>query len=250
MLTKATLKSIRSLEQKKTRDETGLFLAEGHKLVDDLLPLLPCRMLLHTSDWQPAVPLPPHTESQEVSQETLERASLLRNPQAVLGVFEQPNIRFKPEDVQRSLLLALDTIQDPGNMGTILRIADWFGIKRVLCSPGTVDVYNPKVVQASMGAIGRIEVLYTELTAFLPATGMPVFGTFLEGEPIALVNLPAEGIIVMGNEGNGISPEVEACVTRKLHIPAYPPGASGSESLNVAVATAIVCHEFRRNVGK
>lgn len=247
MLTKATLKEIRSLELKKYRDETGLFLAEGHKLVGDLLPLLPCRMLLHTPDWKPSYPIAPQTECLEVSQETLEKASLLRHPQAVLGVFEQPAIHFKASDLRGSLCLALDTIQDPGNMGTILRIADWFGIKRVLCSPRTVDVFNPKVVQATMGAIGRIEVFYTDLPTFLPATGLPLFGTFLEGEPIASVTLPAEGIIVMGNEGNGISPDVAACITHKLHIPAYPPGVSGSESLNVAVATAIVCHEFRRN---
>lgn len=246
MLTKATLKDIRSLELKKNRDETGLFIAEGHKLVGDLLPLLSCRMLLHTSDWKPGSPLSPKTTCIEVSQEQLEKASLLRHPQAVLGVFEQPDIRLEPADLRGSLSLALDTIQDPGNLGTILRIADWFGIKRVLCSPGTVDVYNPKVVQATMGAIGRIEVFYTDLATFLPASGVPLFGTFLEGETIASVALPTEGIIVMGNEGNGISPAVAACITHKLHIPGYPPGVTSSESLNVAVATAIVCHEFRR----
>lgn len=246
MLTKATLKDIRSLELKKHRDETGLFLAEGHKLVGDLLPLLPCRLLLHTPDWESSSPISPQTECIKVDQELLEKASLLRHPQAVLGVFEQPGIHLQPGDLKDSLSLALDTIQDPGNMGTILRIADWFGIKRVICSRGTVDVYNPKVVQATMGAIGRIDVVYTDLTTFLPATGLPLFGTFLEGDPIASVSLPAEGIIVMGNEGNGISPAVEACITHKLHIPGYPPGVSGSESLNVAVATAIVCHEFRR----
>lgn len=246
MLTKATLKGIRSLEQKKNRDETGLFLAEGHKLVGDLLPLLSCRLVLHTPNWEPTTSLSPQTECIEVSQDVLEKASLLRHPQDVLAVFEQPGIHLKPEDLRGSLSLALDTLQDPGNMGTILRIADWFGIKRVICSPGTVDVYNPKVVQATMGAIGRIDVLYTDLTSFLPATGVPIFGTFLEGDSINTVSLPGEGIIVMGNEGNGISPAVAELVTHKLHIPGYPAGVTSSESLNVAVATAIVCHEFRR----
>jgi len=248
MLTKATLKWIRSLELKKNRDETGLFLAEGHKLVGDLLPLLSCRLLLHTVEWKPALPLSPQTECIEVSQELLEKASLLKHPQAVLGVFEQPGIHLRPEDLRSSLSLALDTIQDPGNMGTILRIADWFGIKRIICSRGSVDAYNPKVVQATMGAIGRVDVLYTDLAVFLPATGLPIYGTFLEGDSIESVTLPSEGIIVMGNEGNGISPAVAECVTHKLHIPGYPPGVSGSESLNVAVATAIVCHEFRRGL--
>jgi len=248
MLTKATLKWIRSLELKKNRDESGLFLAEGHKLVGDLLPLLSCRLLIHTADWKPASPLSPQTECIAVSQDVLEKASLLKHPQAVLGVFEQPGINLKPEDLRGSLSLALDTLQDPGNLGTILRIADWFGIKRVICSWGTVDAYNPKVVQATMGAIGRIDLLYTDLASFLPATGLPIFGTFLEGDSIESVSLPAEGIIVMGNEGNGISPAVAACVTRSLHIPGYPPGITGSESLNVAVATAIVCHEFRRGL--
>lgn len=246
MLTKATLKWIRSLELKKNRDETGLFLAEGHKLVGDLLPLLSCRLLVYTAEWKPASALSAQTECVEVSQEMLEKASLLRHPQAVLGVFEQPGIHLKPADLRGSLSLALDTIQDPGNMGTILRIADWFGIRRIICSPGTVDVYNPKVVQATMGAIGRVNVLYTDLVPFLPATGLPIFGTFLEGEAIESAPLPDEGIIVMGNEGNGISQGVAGCVTHKLHIPGYPPGVTSSESLNVAVATAIVCHEFRR----
>ncbi len=248
MLSKATIKWIRSLETKKVRQETGLFLAEGHKLVGDLLPLLTCRLLVHTPDWTPSSPIDPHTECETVNQEMLERVSLLKHPQAVLGVFEQPGTHLKPADLQGSISLAFDTIQDPGNMGTMLRIADWFGIRRVICSPETVDAYNPKVVQATMGAIGRVNVLYTDLASFLPETGLPIFGTFLEGDPIESVELPTEGIIVMGNEGNGISPEVERLVTRKLHISGYPRGLQGSESLNVAVATAIVCHEFRRGL--
>lgn len=248
MISKTTIKWIRSMEQKKTRESTGLFLAEGHKLVNDLLPVLPCRMLVATADWLQTNKPRILGDVLETDQGTLDRISLLKNPQHVLAVFEQPGLTVRPEDVHGSLCLALDTIQDPGNLGTMLRIADWFGIRHVICSHDTVDAYNPKVVQATMGAIGRIKLVYTDLTQFLPATGLPLFGTFLDGTPIHEATLPAAGVIVMGNEGNGISQPVASLVNRRLYIPDYPTGQTGSESLNVAVATAIVCHEFRRRL--
>ena len=148
--------------------------------------------------------------------------------------------------LSRQLVLALDTVQDPGNLGTIVRIADWYGIEDILCSPLCADLYNPKVVQATMGALARVRVHYVDLVEFLPRIGTPIYGTFLDGQDIYGQSLTPTGIIVMGNEGNGISPEVRKLVTHSLFLPSYPPGRITSESLNVAIATAVVCAEFRR----
>lgn len=248
MISKATIKEVRSLENKKGREATGCFLAEGHKVVSDLLPLLECRLLVATADWLKAHRPSVKGAVEAVDQTTLDRISLLKTPQQVLAVFRQPDAILRPSDLQGHLCLALDGLQDPGNLGTILRVADWFGIRHIVCSHDTVDVYNPKVVQASMGAVGRVQVVYAALETFLPATGLRLFGTFLEGTPIHQVNLPVAGVIVMGNEGNGISQPVAGLVQERLYIPDYPKGQTGSESLNVAVATAIVCHEFRRRL--
>jgi TrmH family RNA methyltransferase len=246
MLNKAAQKWIRSLEHKKYRQELGLFIAEGNKLAHDLLPLLPCKLLVATPDWLKTNGQVNALEVISADQETLNRISQLQHPQEVLGVFEIPDYQIKPKDLKGTLSLALDNIQDPGNLGTILRIADWFGIDYVICSRDTADAYNPKTVQATMGAIGRVKLCYTDLYSFLPETGLPIFGTFLEGKSIYDCQLSTEGIVVMGNEGNGISSEVASLVSEKLHIPDYPAGKTGSESLNVSVATAIVCSEFRR----
>ena len=246
MLSQAKQKWIRSLELKKFRQEQGLFLAEGSKCCLDLLELLPCRFLAATTDWLETHPGLRAAEIVEASTEEIRKASLLKNPQEVLAVFETPSYEPTAEGLNGKLSLALDNIQDPGNLGTILRIADWFGIRNVICSIGTVDAFNPKTVQATMGAIGRIRLSYTDLPAFLDSVQLPVYGTFLEGEILYDANLQNEGIVVMGNEGNGISKAVETLVTNKLFIPDFPIGATGSESLNVSVATAIVCSEFRR----
>jgi TrmH family RNA methyltransferase len=246
MLSQAKQKWIRSLEQKKNRTETGLFLAEGSKCCTDLIELLPCRFLAATTDWLKAHPGIRAQEIVEASTDEIRKASLLKNPQEVLAVFETPVYDLKSEQWEGRLSLALDNVQDPGNLGTILRIADWFGIRSVVCSKGTVDAFNPKTVQATMGAIGRIHLHYTDLAEFLSGLTIPVYGTFLEGKVLYAADLQPEGIIVMGNEGNGISASTEAFVTDKLYIPDYPMGQTGSESLNVSVATAIVCSEFRR----
>jgi len=246
MLSQAKQKWIRSLEHKKFRQEQGLFLAEGNKCCTDLLELLPCRFLAATSEWLASHPGLGVTEMAEATQEEIRKASLLKNPQEVLAVFEMPSYELKPEQLKGSLSLALDNVQDPGNLGTILRIADWFGIRNVLCSIGTTDAFNPKTVQATMGAIGRIRIQYTDLPTFLESVQLPVYGTFLEGKVLYEAEIQNEGIIVMGNEGNGISQAVEKWITEKLFIPDYPVGETGSESLNVSVATAIVCSEFRR----
>jgi TrmH family RNA methyltransferase len=184
----------------------------------------------------------------EVSGEELTRASLLKTPQDVLAVFEQPQYTTNPEVLSSALCLALDDVQDPGNLGTIIRLADWFGIEHIFCSQGTVDVYNPKVIQATMGAIGRVKIHYLPLKEFILSlpNDYPIYGTFLNGENLYEKPLKTAAMIIMGNEGNGISPEIEKLVSDKILIPNFPAGRETSESLNVAVATAITCAEFRR----
>ncbi|WP_455962724.1 TrmH family RNA methyltransferase [Bacteroides bouchesdurhonensis] len=247
-LSKNKIKYIHSLELKKIRKEEQVFLAEGPKLVSDLLGYFPCRFLAATSSWLQSHPECKAPEIIEVSQEELSRASLLKTPQQVLAVFEQPQYKLNPEIVHQSLCLALDDVQDPGNLGTIIRLADWFGIEHIICSTNTVDVYNPKTIQATMGGIARVKVYYTPLPDFISSLGddTPIFGTFLNGKNMYEQPLTAHGLIVMGNEGNGIGKEVESLINRKLYIPNYPQGQETSESLNVAIATAVICAEFRR----
>jgi TrmH family RNA methyltransferase len=251
MLSKNKIKYIRSLELKKNRKEEGAFVAEGHKLVGELLGYFPCRILLAVRSWLDENPDVKAHEVIEVTQDELSRASLLKTPQDVLAVFGQPQYPMEPEVISRSLCLALDDVQDPGNLGTIIRVADWFGIEHIFCSQGTVDVYNPKTIQATMGAIARVQIHYVDLYNFLcrvrqenPST--PLYGTFLEGKNIYQESLTSHGIIIMGNEGNGIGQKVKELVSHKLFIPNYPEGSATSESLNVAIATAITCAEFRR----
>ncbi|MBR5053127.1 MAG: RNA methyltransferase [Bacteroidaceae bacterium] len=248
MLSKARIKWIKSLEMRKYRLLHGAFVAEGPKLVGELLPHSNPLYIAATKDWltHNGHLVRSVKEVDEVSQQELERASLLRTPQSVLVVFPIPSYNFQLSTFKDQLVLALDGIQDPGNLGTILRIADWFGIREVLCSEGTADVYNPKCVQSCMGALARVDVHYCNLTKVLRETEMPVYGTFLDGTDIYGEELSENGIIVMGNEGNGISDEVAKLVNRRLLIPNFPKGSQTTESLNVAVATGIVCAEFRR----
>lgn len=246
-LSKNKCKYIRSLELKKIRKEERVFLAEGPKLVGDLLGHFPCRFLAATTEWLHTHPSLPVDEVAEATAEELSRASLLKTPQQVLAVFEQPEDNYDTEAVRHSLCLALDDVQDPGNLGTIIRLADWFGIEHIFCSSNTVDAYNPKTVQATMGGIARVKVHYTPLPDLIRSLGeIPVYGTFLDGKNMYEQPLSSSGLIVMGNEGNGIGKEVEALINRKLYIPSYPQERETSESLNVAIATAVVCAEFRR----
>ena len=249
MLSKNKIKYIRSLELKKNRKEEHAFLAEGNKLVNDLINHFSCQLLVATKEWLQSHPHLQAAEIIEVTHEELSRASLLKTPQEVLAVFEQPHYEFDANVTEQSLCLALDDVQDPGNLGTIIRIADWFGIEHIFCSSGTADVYNPKTIQATMGAIARVKLHYCNLPDFLKSASQkntPIFGTFLDVENIYTQELPANGIIIMGNEGNGISKQIAEMVTHRILIPNYPQGCETSESLNVAVATAIVCAEFRR----
>lgn len=246
MLSKNKIKYIRSLELKKNRKEERAFVAEGHKLVGDLLGHFSCRLLLATRTWMDAHPHVVADEIIEVTQEELTRASLQKTPQDVLAIFGQPDYPMDTDVISQSLCLALDDVQDPGNLGTIIRVADWFGIEHIFCSQGTVDVYNPKTIQATMGALARVKLHYCHLPSLIASLDVPVYGTFLDGVDMYQENLTNQGLIVMGNEGNGIGDEVGKLVNKRLYIPNYPPQRETSESLNVAMATGIICAEFRR----
>lgn len=248
MISKNKIKYVRSLELKKFRKEERLFLAEGPKLMEDLLGTFPCRLVVATEEWMKRAPkLPAQTEQITVTDEELKRVSLLKTPQQVLGLFELPEEEPAFDAPRQRLCLALDGVQDPGNLGTIIRIADWFGITDLFCSPGTVDAFSPKCVQATMGALARVHIRYTPLPSLIHSlSDVPIYATLLDGDNIYAQPLTPHGLIIMGNEGNGISEEVRSLVNRKLFIPNYPADRATSESLNVAVATAIVCAEFRR----
>lgn len=238
MISKNQIKWIRQLEQKKFRHRNGLFVAEGPKVVGDLMRKYQPHTVFATSDWEGIADI-------SVSDDELRKISFLQHPQQVLAVFLIPAVSSTIDVTQ--LYLALDGIQDPGNLGTIIRIADWFGIRKIFCSQDTVDAYNPKVVQATMGSIAHVEVVYTnlaELLTSLPAD-FPVYGTLLDGENLYSQQLSSAGLIIMGNEGNGISQPIRRFVNHRLLIPQYSEGDT-AESLNVAIATAITCAEFRR----
>lgn len=247
MLSKSKVKQIRSLELKKFRNETNTFVAEGNKLVADMLPAFECDLLIAKPSWMATQGDIPAKELLEA--DDIRKASFLKNPQDVLAVFKRPAWSLEEADPQQQLILALDGIQDPGNLGTIIRLADWFGIEHIVCSQDTADAFSPKTVQATMGALVHVKVHYTDLPAYLQKQAehqVPLYGTFLDGENIYTKELSETGIIIMGNEGNGIRPETEALVNEKLYIPNYPQERETSESLNVAIATAVVCAEFRR----
>jgi TrmH family RNA methyltransferase len=249
MISKSKIKYIHSLEMKKYRDEYHTFVAEGNKLVNDMLKVFQCQMLIAKSVWMATQGNIPADELLVDEDEDIRKVSFLKNPQDVLAIFKMPEWSMKDVNPSESLILALDGIQDPGNLGTIIRMADWFGIEDIVCSKDTADVFNPKTVQATMGALAHVRVHYTDLPDYLKTKvqkDIPVFGTFLDGENMYTKQLSTNGIIVMGNEGNGIRPEVESTINERLYIPNFPPERETSESLNVAIATAVVCAEFRR----
>ena len=240
MITRAEILAIKALATKQGREEQGAFIAEGEKLVDEIR-----RSNLHIRHIYQTKPL--FAEGEVVGTKEMERISQLKTANTVLAVVETPQCDLSAVEPSQNLVLALDRVQNPGNLGTIIRLADWFGISDIVCSEDTADCFNPKVVQATMGAILRVRVHYTNLAKWLSAQGSAkVYGTFLEGENIYSAELDKSGVIVMGNEGQGISAEVAECVSHKLLIPPYPADRCGSESLNVAVATAVICSEFRR----
>jgi TrmH family RNA methyltransferase len=250
MLTKNQIKLIASLKQKKYRQEENLFVAEGEKLVVELItagltPVYIC--VVETEGKHENLTKNPKTTI--VSTVEMARISGLTNPSSALAVFKIPEQNLSFSKLENQLLVALDGIQDPGNLGTIIRLCVWFGVSNLVCSVDTADCFNPKVVQASMGALAKVKVHYTDLSSFLEAmqsSSVPIFGTYLEGKNIYNSQLPKNGVIVMGNEGNGISSVVEKFISNKITIPSFAKEEAGAESLNVATATAIVLSEFRR----
>lgn len=247
-LSKNKIKYVRSLKDKKFRTEHHVFVAEGYKIVSELLPCMKCQLLISTPEFLSDTDLSNVEEVIEVTNDDLSRVSFLKAPQKVLGIFYKP-VYSEDIDWNKELILALDGVQDPGNMGTIVRLADWYGIKHIFCSQDSADIYNPKTTQATMGAIARVNVHYTDLEYFLSVhNDIPIYGTLLDGENIYSKDITENGIIVMGNEGNGIRPNIEKLIDKKLFIPNYPIDKQSSESLNVAIATAIVCAEFRRRI--
>ena len=243
-MTKADIQLVRALADKRGRTEHGLFVAEGEKLIGELRGShLKVRKIFALE----GVFAGPEVET--VAPRDMERLSLLKTPNNSLALVEIPRCDLKPERLRGRLTLALDDVQNPGNLGTIVRLADWFGIADIVCSEASADCFNPKVVQATMGAILRVKVHYTALEPYLAQArerNIPVYGTFLEGENIYSTPLTPGGIVLMGNEGQGIAPAAARHVSHKLFIPPYPADRNGSESLNVAIATAVVCAEFRR----
>jgi len=242
MVTKNQIKRIKSLHQKKYRKEHQLFIAEGVKVIRELLQssfVLEHLYVTDTLDF--GVPADLITQ---ISTEDLKKMSALATTPNCLAVFhclENQVVDFS------DWVVVLDDIRDPGNLGTIIRLCDWFGIRHLVCSPETVDVYNPKVIQATMGSVSRVNIEYRDLRDLLQSVEVPIYGTFLGGENIYEMKDIQPGIIVMGNEANGISSEIEQLVSRKITIPRFG-DLQQTESLNVAMATSIVLSEFRRTV--
>jgi len=240
MVSKSQLKRIRSLQQKKYRNELGLFFVEGKKTVQELLDakVIPFEIYAtHLEDF-----VLKDEKFFEITPQELKQISQLKNPNGVLGVFHMPKFNTIVED---DWVLVLDDVRDPGNLGTIIRLCDWFGIKNVVCSNQTVDCYNPKVLQATMGSIARIAIHYRDIENYLKNTSLPIFGAFMNGSTVYESELQNAGILVMGNEGQGISQEIEKCIQEKISIPQF--GNQTTESLNVATATAILLNEIRRS---
>jgi len=240
MLSKNQIKLITSLQQKKQRLTNQLFFAEGIKVIQELLESN--FELNHLYTTQNDFEEVSNDKKTIISEGDLKKISALATPNTCLAVFKIP---VEKQIIESGLILALDSIRDPGNLGTILRLCDWFGITQLLCSKETVDIYNPKVVQATMGSIARVNVNYIDLESYIGQTKLAVFGTFMDGSNIYKSTLPQEGIIIMGNEANGISPEIEKLIKNKLTIPRFGT-LQKTESLNVATATAIILSEFRR----
>ena len=246
-LSKNKIKQIQSLKDKKHRLEHNTFVAEGEKLVLDLLVTCRCQFVAALPEVLAEHRELPADEIIVADASELKKATFLKTPPPIIGVFYQPAHDISTIDFDKKLTLVLDGIQDPGNMGTIVRLADWFGIEHIVCSFDTADIYNPKTVQATMGAIARVKVHYTNLSDFLQQYNhLPVYGTLLDGKNIYTEPLSNNGFIVMGSEGGGIRPDVIQAVNHKLFIPSFPLERETSESLNVGVAAGIICGEFRR----
>lgn len=247
MLTKATIKLIKSLHNKKDRNEHGLFLVEGEKSVEELFDSdFKIHSVLATKDFfdkNLKLIKEKNITCDIVEQNEIERVSAFQSNDAALAVvYQKENTPFNPE--QNEIILALDDVRDPGNLGTIIRIADWYGIKKIVASDTTVDQYNSKTISATKGSFARVHVFYTDLEKFLSHTSLPVLGAFLDGENVHTNKFPQGGILVMGNESNGISENIEKYVSKKITIPTF----GKAESLNVAIATAVILDNWKRGI--
>ena len=240
-ISKSQLKIITSLSQKKYRQKHQLFIAEGLKVVNELLnSSFKIDTLFATDDFQTDISL---DKIIRISDKDLQKISTLKSPNKVLGLFVIPD--EKPLQ-KNGLTIVLDTINDPGNLGTIIRLCDWFGVSQLLCSAETVDCYNQKVVQASMGSLTRISIKYIDIEVYLKETNLPTFIADMDGENVYKTVLPKEGILIMGNEANGVSDKIKTLIKNKISIPRFGE-IQETESLNVAAATAILLSEFKRS---
>jgi TrmH family RNA methyltransferase len=241
-ISKSQLKLITSLSQKKYRQKHNLFIAEGIKVVNELLnSSFEVELIFCTNDFQTTLP---ENKITRVSETELKKISTLKSPNKVLSLFKIP----EEKPIQNSgLILALDAINDPGNLGTIIRLCDWFGIAQLVCSKDTVDCYNQKVVQASMGSLTRIKIQYLDLKNYFSESLLPTFIADMNGENVYQTVLPKEGILILGNEANGVSEEIKKKIKHKISIPRFGE-TQKTESLNVATAAAILISEFKRNL--
>ncbi len=242
-MTKNQTRLIKSLHEKKYRNELGLFLVEGEKNVAELLQSDFTINTLYVTDYfynkyKDDISKFTHEIS---GTDELEKAGTLESNDSAIAIVEKKNTLFKTNG--NEIILALDTIQDPGNLGTIIRIADWYGIKNIICSEDTADFYNPKVISATKGSFLRINISYGNLEEVLPKLGLEIFGAFLDGEDVHKAVFPASGVLLMGNESKGISESLEKLVTKKITIPQY----GDAESLNVGIATAIIVDVFKNS---
>lgn len=253
MITAAQIKQTRSLAQKKLRIELGLFLVEGDKAVSELLSHNNWKIdhIYALENWLNKNAVPDNISSDKVSEKELSRISSLTTPNNVLAIVKIPKWDIRKLNPTQDITLMLDSIQDPGNLGTIIRTADWFGIDNIICSENTVEVFNPKVIQASMGSFMRVKVFYTSLRNYLEnlPKELPVIGAMLDGEDLYKAEIPAKGILITGNESQGISSELVKMITRKIRIPLFPKGGKTQlpESLNAGVATGIILSHLRKN---
>ncbi len=242
-ISKNQTKLINSLRQKKYRQENGLFIAEGIKVVNELLTSNLEVEKIFTTELN-AFTTDDSNKIVEITEIELKKISAFKTPNKVLGIFKIPS---KQENIGQGLILALDTINDPGNLGTIIRLCDWFGVQQLVCSKDTVDCYNQKVIQSTMGSITRVNIVYTDLKNFLENTELPTFTADMDGKNVYRTELPKEAVLVMGNEANGISNEINNVIQQKLTIPRFGE-IQKTESLNVATATAILLSEFKRGI--
>ena len=244
MISKNQIKFIRSLQLKKNRDVHNCFIVEGEKMVEEILQSdFVLIEIFTTRYWN--LSIDSTIKIHRISKKELERISTLKNPNTLLAIVEKPKLGLNISKIQNGLTLALDNIKNPGNLGTIIRVCDWFGVKNIICSNNSVDVYNPKVIQATMGSITRVNVYYTNLEEMTKnlSNKFPIYGAFMDGKDISDLNLETNALLVMGSESFGISKEVSKLITEKIAIKREKKGA---ESLNVAIATSILLYEFKR----